>query len=192
MLSSYTKKSTDKYGGSIQGRVQIVAEIMEQSRNMVGTDFPIMIKMNSDDRGGYEPDDLEGGIDKEIFFETAEELEKLGLDAIDVSGNDCSRLLVNDPSEQSYFLEAANYLDVNMPVILTGGNRNLDLIDDILKTGEVDFLGISRPLIREPDLPNKWLRGETTTSQCISCNQCASLKNLMQGLRCHQLDTEDA
>ncbi len=185
-LSPYTNKRTDRYGGSLQGRVQILNEIMEKTRTLVGADFPVMIKVNSDDRGGTEPDDLKGGITEDIFLETAEEIEKMSFDALDVSGNDCVKPSVNDPDDQSYFFNAAHALDVAMPVILTGGNRSVSLLDDILQTGEVDFLGVSRPLIREPDLPNKWLSGETTKTKCISCNMCTQMQNLMTGLRCHQ------
>lgn len=185
-LSPYTNKRTDEYGGSVQGRVRIVGRIIEKTRALVGSDFPILIKINSDDRGGTEPDDLQGGIDKNIFIETALELDKMGFDGIDVSGNDCSKPAVNTPEKQSYFLDAASALDVKMPVILTGGNRAIDSLNSILKTGEVDFFGISRPLIREPDLLNKWKSGETQQAKCISCNRCTDLSNLVNGLRCHQ------
>lgn len=36
----------------------------------------------------------------------------------------------------------------------------------------MDFIALARPLIREPDLPNKWMNRETGRAQCISCNKC--------------------
>jgi len=36
----------------------------------------------------------------------------------------------------------------------------------------MDFISLSRPLIREPDLPLKWEKGKAKTSECISCNKC--------------------
>ncbi len=184
-LSPYTNTRTDEYGGSVQARVQIVKDLVDRSRELVGDDYPIFIKFNSDDRGGTEPLDLEGGIDQKIFIETANELAKMKIDAIDVSGNDCSQFGVNDPEEQSYFKDAAIALEVDIPVILTGGNRDADDLTALLDTGEVDFIGISRPLIREPDLANKWLSGQTSGTACISCNQCTDLMNLIGGMRCH-------
>lgn len=186
-LSPYTNTRTDKYGGSVQARVQIVKDLVDRSRELVGDDFPIFIKFNSDDRGGTEPLDLEGGIDQKIFVETANELAKMKIDAIDVSGNDCSQfgIRVDDLEEQSYFKDAAVALDIDLPVILTGGNRNADALSELLDTGEVDFIGISRPLIREPDLANKWRSGEKDVTDCISCNQCTDLMNLIGGMRCH-------
>ncbi len=186
-LSPYTNRRTDRYGGSVAGRVQIVKEIIEQARVLVGDDFPIFIKFNSDDGISSGSQDLVGGIDQEIFVETANELAKLKIYAIDVSGNNCSQFGVNDLEEQSYFKDAAVALELDIPVILTGGNRTPDALNEILDTGEIDFIGISRPLIREPDLANKWLSGATSGTACISCNQCIQMDNLMSGMKCHQL-----
>lgn len=185
-LSPYTNQRTDRYGGSVQGRVQILAEIMEKTRALVGDDFPIIIKVNSDDSGGTEPADFKGGINKAEFLAIAAELDKLGFDGLDVSGNFCSQPGVNDPKDQSYFLDAAEELSISMPVILTGGNRTAELLEDILQTGEIDFFGISRPLVREPDLANKWLTAQSDTTKCISCNLCTNPVSMIAGLRCHQ------
>ena len=48
-LSPLTNKRTDQYGGSLEKRVHIIRAIMDQARKRVGPDFPIMIKLNSDD-----------------------------------------------------------------------------------------------------------------------------------------------
>ncbi|MBW2323146.1 MAG: hypothetical protein JRF41_06415, partial [Deltaproteobacteria bacterium] len=72
-----------------------------------------------------------------------------------------------------YFFPGAKTLDVKTPIILTGGNRSVDHMEKLLKTSEVDFLGMARPLIREPDLPNRWLKGRgDKKAACISCNGC--------------------
>jgi len=191
-LSPYTNKRDDQYGGSVARRVRIVSEIVEQSRELVGSDFPILVKINSEDSplGAFGSNmqiqtvEFEGGIDRELFLETAHELNKLEIDAIEVSGNYCSQRF-DDVKVAPYFKDAAAALDVDIPVILTGGNRGAEDIDGILSAGGADFIGVSRPLIREPDLPNKWLRGEPPYAACISCNLC--VKNMFFGVRCHQL-----
>ena len=75
---------------------------------------------------------------------------------------------------------------INTPLILVGGIRSLDIIENILNEGNADFIGLCRPLIREPDLPNKWLKGTgEITCECISCNGCTG--SLLSGsLRCTQ------
>ena len=186
-LSPYTNQRTDRYGGSLTGRVQIIKEIMEESRALVGDDFPIMIKVNSADSPEVGGQEVPGGIDKEIFIATAEELDKFGFDAIEISGNNPCQPGVNTLELQSYYLDAAKDLNVAMKVILTGGNRAIGLLEDILNDTVVDFIGLARPFIREPDLSNKWLSGESSLARCISCNLCVQYKNLIKGVRCHQV-----
>jgi len=71
-------------------------------------------------------------------------------------------------------------------LILVGGIRSLDVIEKILAEGSADFVAISRPLIRQPDLPNRWLKGiGGLTADCISCNAC--IGSLAEGgVRCIQ------
>jgi 2,4-dienoyl-CoA reductase-like NADH-dependent reductase (Old Yellow Enzyme family) len=166
-LSPYTNKRTDKYGGSTENRVRIIRDIVTQARQLVGTDFPIIIKVNSDDG-------VKGGIDAESFPELASEVEKAGVDAIDVSGSNCIQAGIDSPEKESYFLKAAESIDVNVPVILTGGNRSIGRLENILQNSEnVDFFGIARPLIREPGLPKRWLEGQgDDVAKCIHCNGC--------------------
>jgi len=166
-LSPYTNKRTDKYGGSTENRVRIIRDIVAQARQRVGTDFPIIIKVNSDDG-------VKGGIDADTFPELANEVEKAGVDAIDVSGSNCIQPGIDTPEKESYFRKAAESIDVNVPVILTGGNRSIGRLEKILQdSGKVDFFGIARPLIREPGLPKRWLEGEgEDVAKCIHCNGC--------------------
>ncbi|MFW9836637.1 MAG: NADH:flavin oxidoreductase [Candidatus Thorarchaeota archaeon] len=186
-LSPYTNQRNDEYGGSISNRVRVVREIVSRARRSVG-DYPILIKMNCTDY-------MEGGIDIDTFPKMASEIEAAGIDAIEVSGGmwDCllrsehelgfrpvpapeSHTRINDPENQSYFLKFVQNLDVSVPIILVGGNRNVDLFEKIVAQEKVDFIALARPLIREPNLPNRWLEGRgSPTTECISCNSCIYL-----------------
>jgi 2,4-dienoyl-CoA reductase-like NADH-dependent reductase (Old Yellow Enzyme family) len=183
-LSSYSNQRDDVYGGSASKRVRIIKEIVSKAREAV-VDFPILIKMNCTDY-------IEGGTDINTFPSLAEEIEKTGVDAIEISGGmwDClfrseeelgfrpvpapeSHTRIRSPEKQSYFLKYAEKLNLSIPVILVGGNRHIERLESIIKQGKADFISLSRPLICEPDLPNRWLecRGGAT-SECISCNSC--------------------
>ena len=165
-LSPITNKREDNYGGSVENRVRIISEIMSEARNRVGSDFMIIIKLNGSDYP------FNGGIDIDSFPEIALEIEKTGVDAIDISGVNCLVPYVT-PLQQSYFLKYAEALDIELPIILTGGNRSAELLEDIAWENKIDFFAMARPLVREPDLPNRWLAGEgEATPDCISCNQC--------------------
>jgi 2,4-dienoyl-CoA reductase-like NADH-dependent reductase (Old Yellow Enzyme family) len=183
-LSPYSNRRDDAYGGSEAKRARIVREIVSRARERVGN-FPILIKVNATDY-------VEGGIDIDTFPALAVELQRIGIDAIEVSGGmwEClvrdeaelgfrpvpapeSHTRINQPEKQSYFLEYAERLDLQIPVILVGGNRDADRLEAILQTGKVDFVALCRPLIHEPDLPNRWREGHgSSATGCISCNAC--------------------
>jgi 2,4-dienoyl-CoA reductase-like NADH-dependent reductase (Old Yellow Enzyme family) len=165
-LSPLTNQRTDQYGGSLEKRVHIIRAIMDKAGAHVGPDFPILIKVNSDDNAAR-------GIRPENFSVLANEIVKTGVAALDVSGNDCLQEDIEDIQEQAYFFPGAKALEVITPIILTGGNRSVEYMEKLLNSDEIDFIGMARPLIREPDLPNRWLAGTGDESAaCISCNEC--------------------
>jgi len=183
-LSPYANRRQDDYGGTVRKRVRIIEEIVTLARQDVG-DFPILIKANSTDY-------IEGGIDIDSFPEIASEIERSGIDAIEISGGryDClvrseeelgfrpvpgaeSHTRINRIDKQSYFYEYAEKLNLSIPVILVGGNKDVEHLEKLLKRGRVDFMAMCRPFICEPDLPNRWLSGKgKSVAQCISCNSC--------------------
>lgn len=183
-LSPCTNRRTDEYGGSTANRARMVREIVARARQIVG-DWPILIKMNCTDY-------VAGGIDMDSFPELAKEIQACGIDAIEISGGmwDClarpeaelgfrpvpapeSHTHIRQPEKQSYFQKHAERLNLKIPVILVGGNRDVERLEEIVRQGKVDFIALCRPLIREPDLPNRWLEGRGgKTTRCISCNSC--------------------
>jgi 2,4-dienoyl-CoA reductase-like NADH-dependent reductase (Old Yellow Enzyme family) len=183
-LSPVTNRRTDGYGGSPEARTRIVREIVQAARAEVG-EFPILIKVNGTDY-------LEGGTDLASFPDAARAVEAAGVDAIEVSGGMWEALArpaaelgfrrtpspeahtrIPKPAEQSYFLPYAEALDLRIPVILVGGNRDVERLEAILLGGKVDFVALCRPLLAEPDLPRRWLEGRGKGgTQCISCNSC--------------------
>jgi 2,4-dienoyl-CoA reductase-like NADH-dependent reductase (Old Yellow Enzyme family) len=166
-LSPYTNKRTDAYGGSLENRVRIVAEIVDRIKTSVDPDFAVLIKTNCDDGLG------DAGTNADNFPQLARELEKTGIDALEISGAKPAREDIDAPENQSYFAPYADHLDLRIPVISTGGNKSIDVIEGICQRGKVDYFGFARPLIAEPDLPNRWLEmAADAQCECISCNQC--------------------
>jgi 2,4-dienoyl-CoA reductase-like NADH-dependent reductase (Old Yellow Enzyme family) len=164
-LSPFTNTRTDTYGGSLEKRATVVREIVSETRALVGPDFPILIKVNGDD---FVP----GGTDVDSFPQLASEIEKAGVQALEVSGNSPVRESVGAEGE-SYFLKYAQRLPLTIPVILTGGNRSVERLEKVAQAGRPDFFGLARPLLREPDLPTRWREGRgALEAACISCNRC--------------------
>ena len=183
-LSPYTNQRKDEFGGTTERRSMIIRQIIAKARKQVG-DFPILIKMNCTDY-------LVGGVDIENFPVLAQEIVRAGVDAIEISGGmwEClfrpeeelgfrpvpapeSHTRIRKPEQQSYFLRYADTLDLPIPIILVGGNRDIEYLETILQDGKVDFIALCRPLIREPDLPNRWRASiGKHLPECVSCNSC--------------------
>jgi len=186
-LSPYTNKRTDQYGGNTDNRLNFVKQIYRRSRELVGDDFPILIKMNCDDF-------LEGGITLEESKKITKMLSSIGFDAIEISScmwetvkrkkNEIgwkptfipeSRMSVGSINEPAYHLPYVKEIKkgIDIPLILVGGVNSIDLVEEILNKGDADFVSFSRPLIREPDLPNRWMKGiGSSTVECDYCNKC--------------------
>lgn len=179
-LCPHYNKRTDEYGGSIENRARIILEIYHEIRKTVGSDYPIFIKFNSEDF-------MEDGLTSEESIIVSKLLEEAGIDAIEVTGGNDSSLhvvennldavrkkVVFSKDKQSYFKAHAEKLAkaISIPVILTGGNRDADTMNEILNDTHIEYFGLCRTLIREPGLINEWKDGDYKTPKCISCNQC--------------------
>ena len=101
-------------------------------------------------------------------------MAKHGIDSIEVSGNGTSVQGVRAHVDEAYFLNFAAALaeNVNVPVMLVGGLRSLEVMHKILDSTKIELLSLSRPLLREPDFPNKLREGKCSESVCVSCNAC--------------------
>lgn len=185
-LSPHTNRRQDGYGGATAKRTRIIREIVEKGRKKVGIGFPILIKMNSDDC-------FPGGMDIEESKRIGQEFSTMGFSAIEVSGGireslarkeedlgwkpvpiPEARVGISTRDREAYFWDNAREIKkmLGIPLILVGGIRSLEKIEEILGEGSVDVCAMARPLIREPDLPNQWLSGRMAKASCISCNAC--------------------
>ena len=97
-----------------------------------------------------------------------------GIDAIEVSANGTSRTGVRAGKNEGYFRAAAMSLAalVDVPVVLVGGLRSLEIINQYLNETKIEYISLSRPLVREPNLIRRWQQGDTQPSLCVSCNSC--------------------
>lgn len=76
--------------------------------------------------------------------------------------------------------------EVNVPVMLVGGLKTFELMEEIIRQKEADFISLCRPLIREPDIINEWEKGDHHRAKCISCNKCLEAIREDKPLRCIQ------
>jgi 2,4-dienoyl-CoA reductase-like NADH-dependent reductase (Old Yellow Enzyme family) len=127
----------------------------------------VFVRLNCED---FTP----GGITLEDSRITAEMLAEAGADLISVSGNNPTRTRIVKREKEAYFREQAKVIRsaCGKPVLLTGGIRSAEGINEILNNEFADLVGIGRPLIRTPELPSRWKAGNFDPYDCISCNGC--------------------
>lgn len=184
-LSSHTNRRDDYWGGDEERRFHFVEEVYKAMRKEVGEDYPIMIKMNADDL-------IEGGLRAAEAVRIAVRLEELGVDAVEVSGGMYESSLptgqaglktaqpdIVSEEQEAYFRSAGRAFKekLHIPVMLVGGMRSRSVMEDVLQKREADLISLARPLIREPDLPNKFREGKEK-ADCISCNGCMEFGKL--------------
>lgn len=158
----------DEYGGSTENRTRLVIEIIKGIQEKA-PELHISAKINSSDF-------TNSGLTEEESLAMCKLLCDAGIDSIEVSGNGTSVAGIRPHKNEAYFAPFASRLaeEVDTPIILVGGMRSLDTMEEALNNTKIELISLSRPLLREPDLPNKMRNGETTTSRCISCNACYS------------------
>jgi 2,4-dienoyl-CoA reductase-like NADH-dependent reductase (Old Yellow Enzyme family) len=187
-LSPHTNRRTDAWGGDFEGRLCFLASICEAVRGQVGDDYPLFIKLGMTDNLDQVPD----GLTPDDGARVVSRLADLGLDAVELSGgigggqsDFNARLAVGTKAPEAYFrsLSRRAKTATDLPVILVGGLRSRVVMDDVLATGDADLISMCRPLIREPDLPGRLQRGETSVAACISGGRCWA-NETGQGVRC--------
>lgn len=154
----------DEYGGSCKNRLRIITEMITAIRS-IKKDFHISVKFSF-----FDNDKGEFAITECVNICKLLSLSKI--DSLEILGG-------HSPKEKGTQYEAC-YLElalavksvIDTPIILTGNNHDIDNMKNLLNNDGIEYFGMSRPLIREPDLPNRWLEGCRKKSICISCNGC--------------------
>ncbi len=173
-LSPAFNKRKDEYGGSLENRMRIHLETYNEIRSIVGNDFLIFIKINSKDF-------VSNGLNLDESVQVAKTFSEIGFDAIEVSGGfvaggklSPSCMNIHEPKKEAYFKKFAAKIKkaITIPLILVGGNRSLENMQELLTKEIADYFSMSRPFICEPNLIKRWQSGDKHKSECISCNLC--------------------
>jgi 2,4-dienoyl-CoA reductase-like NADH-dependent reductase (Old Yellow Enzyme family) len=173
-LSPAFNRRTDVYGGSVEQRVKIIVDVIRAIRRQVGADYPVLIKMNSRDF-------IEEGLTLEASVRAGAILREEGLDAIELSGgtlvsgeHNPSRTGILTEEKEAYFRDAARAFkeNIDIPLMLVGGIRSFTVAEDIINSGIADYISMSRPFIREPNLVGRWASGDRAKATCLSDSKC--------------------
>ena len=172
-LSPFVNHRTDEWGGDLEGRMHFLRAVCQAVREQVGPDYPMFIKLGM-------MDGVEGGLTAEEGAQVAAALAGLDLDALEISGGVGGATKLNSPAavrageDEACFRHLARLARpvTELPIILVGGLRSRQVMDGVLADGDADFVSLCRPLICEPDLPNRMRSGVQDQSICISGGRC--------------------
>ncbi|MBU1234336.1 MAG: NADH:flavin oxidoreductase [Proteobacteria bacterium] len=192
-LSPAFNRRQDEYGGSIENRSRIHLMIYRAIRRLVGEDYPIFVKINCGDF-------IEDGMTIDDSLCIAKLFSEAGFDAIEVSGGvigtgklSPSRPGISSVEKEAYFKDYAFRFkkEISTPLILVGGLRSFEVADKIITEGIADYISMSRPFIREPDLINRWEKGDLRKADCKSDNLCFNPGFEGKGIYCVTREIEE-
>ena len=145
-LSQKFNRRNDDYGGSDEKRARFLVEIAKKIREAIGNDMLIFAKIDGVDE--------EFGFTESGFLTAGKLLEEAGVDLIEVSGANPIR------TDDIYFYNDTKKLaeKLNIPVTCIGGIKTYEHADYVLKNSKIEYVGLSRTLLKEPDLIKKWPR----------------------------------
>ncbi|MCB2190001.1 MAG: NADH:flavin oxidoreductase [Deltaproteobacteria bacterium] len=174
-LSPDSNRREDKWGGDLGNRLRLHREVLADIRAKVGPDYPVMMKFGL--RDGFDE-----GLTLDEGLQAAKVLAQAGCDCLEISQGLRGtqeletefRTELQRPEDRGYFRQWAQAVKaaVDVPVIAVGGIRDMAMVEDILHGGEADLVAMCRPFICEPDLVDRWRRGDREPARCVSCNRC--------------------
>jgi 2,4-dienoyl-CoA reductase-like NADH-dependent reductase (Old Yellow Enzyme family) len=170
-LSKTTNRRTDDYGGSFENRMRFPLEVMRAVRSAVGPDHPVGIRISDE----Y----IEGGLST-VECEQAVRMvcaESGLIDFVDASSGSyysVQQMLptMDMPPRSMLPISGVIAAAATVPRMVCGRFQTLDDVDQALREGVADMVGLVRPMIADPDLVAKTLTGRADEVRpCISCNQ---------------------
>lgn len=165
-LSPKHNQRQDEWGGSLDNRMRFITEIFKGIREATGKDFNISVKLNSSDF-------QKGGFTEEESLKVAKHLDKLGIDLLEISGgsweNPVNRQGIQKDStkvREAYFLDFAEKVrkEIQVPLLVTGGFRSQSAMEDALRSGAIDVIGMARPFVVQPNFADMLLTSKGNVS----------------------------
>jgi len=186
-LSRRHNSRTDEYGGSLENRVRLFREILEETKEAVGDTCAVVIRLAVDEMIGPEGITCDGeGRD---IVEMLAELPDLWDVNVSDWPNDSSTSRFSEQGNQEPYIDFVKKV-TSKPVVGVGRYTSPDAMVSLIKRGVVDFIGAARPSIADPFLPKKIEEGRPEDiRECIGCNVCVSGDFLAVPMRCTQNPT---
>jgi dimethylamine/trimethylamine dehydrogenase len=187
-LSRRTNTRCDAYGGSLENRVRLLREMIEDTREAVGDTCAVAVRLAVDELHGPEGITSEGE-GRETIEMLAELPDLWDVNVAGALGNDSRSARFSAEGFQEENVAFVKSLTTK-PVVSVGRFTSPDRMVSQIRRGVQDFIGAARPSIADPFLPAKIREGrEDEIRECIGCNICRAANNEGVGLRCTQNPT---
>ena len=183
LLSPLLNTRDDEWGGSLENRSKFLLQLIGQVKELAGQDFPVMVKLVCDEF-------VAGGLEIEEAKKIAGWVEKAGADAIVANaGNKQTKYKTIPPLDSPFapLAEIASQIKsvVNIPVIAIGKINRPDVAEDLISSGQADFVAMARALVADPRFPHKAETGRLDKIRpCVACLEDCSGKGVAGIGRC--------
>lgn len=168
-LSQTTNSRSDEYGGSLENRMRFGLEVIDAVRQATDDSFVLGARLSGNDF-------VKGGNTNQEWQQIAQAFAQKGVDFFNVTGGwhetKVPQITMGVPHGAFVYLAAGIKSTVDVPVITSNRINDPRLADEFIRQGLTDMVNMGRPLIADPDLPNKAKNGDLDlVQQCLACNQ---------------------
>jgi 2,4-dienoyl-CoA reductase-like NADH-dependent reductase (Old Yellow Enzyme family)/thioredoxin reductase len=174
-LSPRMNHRTDRYGGSLDNRMQFVLDVLEHVRAAVGENYVVGVRMSLDEMA-------DGGLHEDEGFAIGRRLAESGLiDFISVvvgsatSDEELSRLIqpLGSPLGRHLPLVGKFKEQVDLPIMHASRIADLPTARHALREGYVDLVGMVRAHMADPHIVRKLEAGEEGRIRpCVGASYC--------------------
>jgi len=186
-LSRRHNHRTDEYGGSLENRVRLLREVIEDTKDAVGGDCAVAVRYTIDEFAG--PDGLVSAAEGRDIVAMLAELPDLWDVKVSPWAEDSLSSRFGEEGFQEPFVAEMKKLTTK-PVVGVGRFTSPDTMVSQIRRGVLDIIGAARPSIADPFLPRKIEEGRPEDiRECIGCNICVSGYTSGAIIRCTQNPT---
>lgn len=178
---------TDEYGGSLENRMRLFLELLEDTRDAVGDKCAVAVRFAVDELLGEDGITHQGeGYD--VVAMLAELPDLWDVNVSDWSNDSATSRFEKEGYQEKYigFVKSLT----SKPVVGVGRYTSPESMVSALQRGVMDFIGAARPSIADPFLPNKIRENRLDDiRECIGCNICVTGDTRSVPIRCTQNPT---
>jgi dimethylamine/trimethylamine dehydrogenase len=183
LLEEYNHRN-DEYGGSVENRTRFVRELIESTKDAVGADCGIALRISLEELRAKPSDDFASEAHHVVSL--LSDVPDLWDVKMDSSPTDCGSSRFRQEGAHEPIIDFVKAV-TNKPVVGVGRFTSPDAMVSQIKRGVLDLIGAARPSIADPFLPNKIKQGRSDEiRECIGCNICIASWHDGVPIRCTQ------